>query len=491
MPTLIKSVSDLTTRAKMRTGFGESSFPIGVNLLLALYDAGVSKTSAILNFAAYSLMAIFRCAMILSLAAATSQGVVISAGDGTGNTTPPPDDPGFANIGNLNAGGAIYLGNRWVLSAAHVRVGPVTFGGDTFSFAPNQVFQLSNPTDIELDEEEQEAWTPQTDILLFRITEDPGLPSLRLSCGPATSGTEVTMIGRGRDRAADPIFWTVEEGPEDDDDVWTEVNSPVIADRIGFGTEATRSTRWGQSIISDTEILVDAGRWGSMIAFDTEFDPTSGVEDLAQAVTGDSGGGVFQKRDGFWELSGMIQSVDLVEGHPLLTRGAVFGDSTRMADIYAYLDEIRAIADFELIGDINLDGKIDQGDADFLVGGISDTGFNCHLDLNRDGEVSQLDLETLLGNAGSLLGDTNFDGAVDFIDFLTVADRFGDTADGWREGDFDGDGMIAFSDFLVLSDFFGQSFERQTSPAVVPEPSAASILLISLLLLSGAVRQHR
>ncbi|MGC6458433.1 MAG: hypothetical protein ACON4R_08670 [Akkermansiaceae bacterium] len=41
-----------------------------------------------------------RCAIYLICCSFTSsEGVVISSGDGSGNTTAPVDDPGFGNVG--------------------------------------------------------------------------------------------------------------------------------------------------------------------------------------------------------------------------------------------------------------------------------------------------------------------------------------------------------------------------------------------------------
>jgi len=51
-------------------------------------------------------------------------------------------------------------------------------------------------------------------------------------------------------------------------------------------------------------------------------------------------------------------------------------------------------------------------------------------------------------------GDANYDGQVNFTDFLILSVSFG-TAGDWTAGDFDGDGQVTFSDFLVLSSNFG------------------------------------
>ena len=57
-----------------------------------------------------------------ALLATAAQGVVISSGDGTGNTTPPADDFGFQNVGFTDTGlSGIYLGDGWVLTLRYDR----------------------------------------------------------------------------------------------------------------------------------------------------------------------------------------------------------------------------------------------------------------------------------------------------------------------------------------------------------------------------------
>jgi hypothetical protein len=82
-------------------------------------------------------------------------------------------------------------------------------------------------------------------------------------------------------------------------------------------------------------------------------------------------------------------------------------------------------------------------------------------------------------------GDANFDGLVDFSDFLTLSGNFGQSGD-WTQGDFDGNGETDFPDFLILSENFGTS--AATSVAAVPEPGTFSLMGIALLGLLGVRR---
>ena len=86
----------------------------------------------------------------------------------------------------------------------------------------------------------------------------------------------------------------------------------------------------------------------------------------------------------------------------------------------------------------------------------------------------------------SAAGDADMDGDVDFTDFLTLSENFGERVGrvtGWGLGDFDGDREVGFSDFLALSANYGGA--ANASASSVPEPTAGSIALISLLGLIG------
>ena len=64
--------------------------------------------------------------LLLALAlllSAPAEALVFVSGDGQGNTSPPPDDPGWNHVGRVSGLNGIYLGNGWVLTANHVPTG--------------------------------------------------------------------------------------------------------------------------------------------------------------------------------------------------------------------------------------------------------------------------------------------------------------------------------------------------------------------------------
>lgn len=57
------------------------------------------------------------CISWLLMGGDSTRAVIISTGDGTGNTAAPIDDPGWANVGHYRDFTATYLGNRWAIAA--------------------------------------------------------------------------------------------------------------------------------------------------------------------------------------------------------------------------------------------------------------------------------------------------------------------------------------------------------------------------------------
>ena len=424
------------------------------------------------------------CLLMLLLVAAEAFGVVIDVGDGTGNTTAPVDDPGFANVAIRGDASAIYLGNRWMLTAVHVGPGSVVLNGEQYDAVAGESFRLSNLDD---------SLTSATDLLLFRLSEDPGLPNLRLPCSPVSIGSTVTLVGQGYDREVDETFWDVEVRSGDNNDIWTERGSEAGSDRQGYQTTDSQSVRWGDSLITLTNFDTNAN-WGDVLSFQTSFDRSLEVENLGQGVRGDSGGAVFQKNSGLWELVGMIHAVSLLDGQPGGTRTAVFGNETYVADLYRYADQIREIADFEPIaGDFDANGTVEAADIDALLDVIRQPTFaSCHFDLVGNNGLDEDDLTEVISLAGGLLGDANLDGVVGFRDFLTVSRSFNKTGTTWSDGDFDGDDSVTFADFLLLSRNFGNAIELSaTSVQSVPEPRFLVWLVVSAVLLLRRLERTR
>jgi hypothetical protein len=164
-------------------------------------------------------------ALGIGLAAAPAGAVLIASGDGTGNTTPPADDPGFTHAAIVSTNSGVYLGDGWVLTANHVATGPVTIQGVTHAPVPGTDVRLLHAPGV---------WT---DLRLFRIVSDPGLETLAIAAAPPAVNAQVTMAGHGRNRGS-ATSWMGVAG-------WTWLPSKTL--------------RWGVNRVTDASETIVLG----------------------------------------------------------------------------------------------------------------------------------------------------------------------------------------------------------------------------------------
>jgi hypothetical protein len=231
--------------------------------------------------------------------------VLIASGDGTGNTTAPPSDPGWSHVGAVGLLTAVYLGDAWVLTANHVGTGPITLGGVTYPVVANSSVRLAHTqTPLVL-----------TDLLMFRLVSDPGLETLPIAASSPPVTTEALLIGRGRDRG-NPYTWN---------------------GHAGWYWLSTYAQRWGTNAVSQAAVDVNlAGAPLRVVAF--SFDDLGGGPPEAIGTVGDSGGAAFVGND----LAGILIAVWKYGGQ--LAATSVYGNGTYVADLSYYRDQILTIA---------------------------------------------------------------------------------------------------------------------------------------------------
>jgi hypothetical protein len=273
------------------------------------------------------------------LLASAARAVVVATT--TGNITAPGDDPGWANVGLCNSAGAIYLGNRWVLTAYHVNASagfPVVFNGNTYTTIPGTGTRLTNNG--------ASGMTAQTDLIIFQITTDPGLPTPVISATAPALGDDIVMIGNGLNREAGRTFWQVTMNAGANNDTWTETTG--VHNVEGYKSAAGQTQRWGTNDADAVGLNQDYGV-GTVRSFLSLFDDDAGGRpNEAQGLLGDSGGGVFHKNGAQWELSGVMLAVG-TPGNPGFfdnppANTAAFGQSvTLMADLSFYRTQIQTL----------------------------------------------------------------------------------------------------------------------------------------------------
>ncbi len=297
--------------------------------------------------------------------------VIISSGDGSGNTAAPAGLPEFDNVGVRGSGSAVYLGSGWVLTAAHVGAGATLLDNTWYSAVPGSAVQLANP--------KGDGYTANSDLTLYQIYGTPNLPSIEIASAAPKLREPVTMVGYGRDRTSSEAFWTSS---------WTPATS--ASPYAGFIWQGTDSMRWGTNTISATDSIEMVGT-NSQMSFTTTF--TGATSSDAQGAPGDSGGAVFaaDPATGLPELVGIMSSIWQFPGQ--LWGTSVFGDLTYSADLSVYRTEIyQAMA---LPGDVNFDGVVNGLDLAIVASQWSKTGAGASTmagDANHDGIVNGLDV---------------------------------------------------------------------------------------------------
>jgi hypothetical protein len=257
------------------------------------------------------------------LAASPAAAVIIATGDGTANTTAPADDFGFDNVGSI-AETAVYLGNGWVISANHVSQGDVRLVGRDWPSVPGSKLRLRSP-DARVS----------ADLALFRLREPlPPLASLHVSqTGPGV-GEHVVLMGNGPDRG-----------------------EPVVSEgKRGWSWADSHSLRWGTNQVHATGLTVQAGIGDSTVAFSMRLSPTHPTPFESTVGIGDSGGAAFVKRDGRWELAGVLFAAKTWSDQP--ARTALYGNITYAADLSVYREQIESIVKRPACSD----GLDDDGD---------------------------------------------------------------------------------------------------------------------------------
>jgi hypothetical protein len=330
--------------------------------------------------------------VLLGFASVPATAVLVASGDGTQNTTAPADDPGWSNLGKRASSGlsAIYLGNRWVVTASHVGAGTVTFNGVPYDpIAGTTIGFETAPSQI-------------ADLIVFKLSTDPGLPALEIASTTPPVGTSVVMMGNGRNRGAATQ--------------WSGID--------GWLWGASSAKRWGTNRVAAVPVTVTIGPNTSR-AFWTDFTltpPAQTTAHEAQAALGDSGGALFVDEGTSWALGGLLFAIGTFNGQPSNT--ALQGNLTYALDLAYYRSAIFSVTTRPACDD----GIEDDGDG--LVDFPNDPGCASAADLD---ERSPL----LVCDDGA---DNDADGLTDYPADPGCSDPAGSLENPKCDDDLDNDG---------------------------------------------------
>lgn len=363
----------------------------------------------------------------------TAGAVLIATGDGTGNTTPPAADPGFANVGSRGGLSGVYVRNGWVLTAGHVGAGSIVLDGVSYDPILGSTVRFENPDGSEAD------------LLAFKLQQRPPLPELLITNDAASVGTLITLIGRGRNRGA-TTTWMGQDG-------WSWGSGSAI--------------RWGTNRIAQTGIFsLDTETF--WVFFDDLRGSTPGQHE-ADLVNGDSGGAAFVGSGQSAELVGILIGRATYGDQPAGT--SVYGNSGIIADLHTYRNEILSI-----FSRPDCDNGIDD-DGDGYADYPDDAGCTSATDaLERD---AQLTCDNMLDDDLDGLSDNEDPGCADPADPSERGALF-ECDNGI---DDDGDLLMDFPD--------DDGCLHPTNLVEAPEPTLPVLLGFGLAGLSALARGRR
>lgn len=253
--------------------------------------------------------------------ATPAHAVIIDSGDGTGNTTAPPDDPGWDNVGTKSGLTVVYLRNGWVITANHVGIGDILLDGGVYAHVPGSGIQIDNGDGT------------FADLLVYAITPIPSLPDLEIRANTSLPTGEVILVGRGRGRGA--------ASDSDDPGIWTAPPSNPVPAIPGWYWGNGGELRWGTNEVTGYWTIGDPDTESIYTLFD-ETGSANHTPDECQGANGDSGGALFAKDGIDWELAGVIWGIANFAGQNP-NASALRGNATIAADLAFYRDDINAI----------------------------------------------------------------------------------------------------------------------------------------------------
>jgi hypothetical protein len=273
---------------------------------------------------------------------------------------------------------------------------------------------------------------------MFRIEGDPGLPSLPLASQSVPINGAVMMIGHGRNREAEQTHWSL--FPSGGNTFWFETGSP--GDRSGFTTTSSQTMRWGTNRVENDEprfgendfghqVEINIDNNGDVISLLTDFDSMGGDIYEAQGAVNDSGGAVFFKRSGRWELAGIIHGIGTSDDQP--SSAVAFGNVTYFADLPEYRDQLEFWMSLDIDApwqhplnpfDVDNNGQLTPNDALRLITELEDEagalpapsesmllGSRPFVDVNGDNFLTPADLLTVYQEMNAMAAASNLTAA--------------------------------------------------------------------------------
>ncbi|MDA7951489.1 MAG: hypothetical protein MPJ24_08375 [Pirellulaceae bacterium] len=270
-------------------------------------------------------------------------------------------------VGN---GSATYIGDGWVVTAAHVGLAPgttplINWNEQFYEPIAGSAVQMRNPDWFIAANAGNPDFTEYADLMMYQIDLvplnndflppaylEPRIDSLQnIQIAEPGEGPifneSVILAGAGFDvqdldfdDAPDLHFWHTKIT---DDILELEETDIDNAEFIGFlrnDDEIHPTVRWGRNEVSGFDAVIQEGLFSTLV-FETTFEPNIYADGMGEgtAVQGDSGGAVF---DAEGRLIGVVDFRQHVS--PLqLEEMVFFGEVAAYADLSFYYDQMKAV----------------------------------------------------------------------------------------------------------------------------------------------------
>jgi Trypsin len=175
---------------------------------------------------------------------------------------------GWNYVGNVDGASGVYLGNNWVITAAHVGAGSFSLDGTSYNMVAGSAVGISDTNGT-------------ADVTLFRVSQGPALPSLNIPISEPNSFT----------------------GSQDGD----------FVAMIGFGGGAGET--WGLNEVTAADYLTNVESYETkdfLTYYESYNFGQASINNEAVLTGGDSGGGdfIFDAASGQWTLAGVNEAVN-------------------------------------------------------------------------------------------------------------------------------------------------------------------------------------
>jgi hypothetical protein len=273
-------------------------------------------------------------------------------------TIEPSGTPAWFNLGRVGIGGGVYLGNGWVITAAHLDPNfnhQIIFrddlgNGTTVQFDTSTIHTLSN------------AGIPNStranaDLLLVRVAQDAAnlaalnslnLPTLNIATSTPTLGSGITMAGFGSLRGSSVKYNATPDTNNPGHFIWTQSPTGTFSGyQFDPGDNAPTEKRWGTnqtSLINGgiTTLADNDNNQTETQVFGADFtDPTLGATQFESIGINHDSGGLVVSSTSPNTLYGVLLYRFAFTDQPDGT--ALYNNLSGAADLSAYSSQIASI----------------------------------------------------------------------------------------------------------------------------------------------------